>query len=842
MEEELGSPESSGTFIIPILERLDEASQRQVDNDVRLQKTLESLLKFLGGYGGDRQGGRGGGQPPEKNPLQNKNPSSLMNVFSWMGEKKDKAVDFIKKGFFKLFKTDYFGNLFKAINNLAKALTNSFMSWLKFFLMMAFIDPSGGFLRDIINLFTEIGMMLFKIIMPLIPVAVKMMFDTIVYVFKLVLRLMPEIISTIMQTFTQLGNTFPILKPIIFFINQFLGAIRSLFVILNDPKADKGKGFQNFLSKVFKILGSAVEKILDFVVEKAPIVFNYLLDFIQNTLIPALIKYVPKILDAFSQGIDALIKKYPDLKIWLQPFKDILDMLSAYIGSFAKFNPKEFIEGIEDYKKKEQALFNQRKYQNAGEETRLKMLEDLQKKYIEDNKTMIEKANVDFNKMNEDKLNLAKTKWSEFLDHIMESLGKAYDSLPTSAKVGIWTYLFLTIGAWLISIGTWFVTNKVVLLAIGTALKSLGVAIGTFLAGLSAVTIGIVIAIAVIIGLIWYFWDDIKKFFSEGWDSLVKWWDTVDIMGPLKKIGKFITDYFVKFIEDTKNIIINPLKDIISDIINFVTSIKLPDWLTNPFGGGMGGGTDASELENSRKPQNASLDAYTFDEIAKQRHEAEKNYLKSNQFLTDKKLEKRYELGAIEKNNLFSDYGKNFTTKIEDEVKKNPLNLEGKVKVNTNIEFAPTSVKPEIKYDWSSVLSSLDSFSLTFKILFKNLVYGIQKLLSGPILTPMTGVDQLSVFDKFLSQISVSDKANADKMLKLDTYIKEKGLSDLVNKYLSSGTDSLLSDIVAKTGKDSSEIKYYLENIRSAESRNQVATPAVIFKYSNETIVKSRNN
>ena len=213
-----------GTFILPILERLTETQKTEIDNSVRLQKTLDALIKALSGFGGDDRGGRSGGpgggrRPPERNPAEPKVPDSLMNVMSWFGEKKDKALDVIKKGFFKLFKSDYFGNLFKAINNLAKALTNSFMSWLKFFLMMAFIDPSGGFLRDIINLFVEIGMILFKVIAPLIPVAIKMMFDTIVYVFKLILSLMPTIISTIMQTFTQLGNTFPIPK---FFLKTFI--------------------------------------------------------------------------------------------------------------------------------------------------------------------------------------------------------------------------------------------------------------------------------------------------------------------------------------------------------------------------------------------------------------------------------------------------------------------------------------------------------------------------------------------------------------------------------------------------------------------------------------------
>ena len=742
MEEELGSPESSGTFIIPILERLDEASQRQVDNDVRLQKTLESLLKFLDGYGGDRQGGRSGGQPPEKNPLQNKNPSSLMNAFSWMGEKKDKAVEFIKKGFFKLFKTDYFGNLFKAINNLAKALTNSFMSWLKFFLMMAFIDPSGGFLRDIINLFTEIGMMLFKIIMPLIPVAVKMMFDTIVYVFKLVLRLIPDIISTIMQTFTQLGNTFPILKPFIGFINQFLSAIRSLFVVFNDPKADKGNSIKKFLKKVFEILLDMVGKAVEFIAPYVPKVISAISDFIMQTLIPALIKYVPKLLDVFSEGISMIITKYPNLKVWLQPLKDIFDMISAYIGSFAKFDSGAFVKENDEYKKLEKATMQSKEYTRATEEARLKMLSDLQYGFMVDNKQMVKDAEAQFIKQTDDKLNLAKTKWDEFITHVMESLGKAYNNLPDTAKYALWIYGFVKVVGILATIIGFFSklwTVLAYLAPIGTFLlgvfKAIGIAIATFVGGLSAVTIGIVIAIAVIIGLIWYFWDDIKKFFSEGWDSLVKWWDTVDIMGPLKNTGLAILGFLGDLIDGFYDEFIKPIGDMFSDIFDFVGSIKLPDWMTS-WMNGMGGGTDASELQNSRKPQNASLDANTFDEIAKQRHEAEKNYLKSNQFLTDEKLKKRYELKAIDSNNLFSDYGKNFTTKIEDEVKKNPIKADIKIDTSTLIS------KPDpIKLDMTSAIKSATNFDMYVSNIFTQLGRWVRLIFKGTL--GMTKVSKL---------------------------------------------------------------------------------------------------
>lgn len=758
MEEELGSRESSGTFIIPILERLDEVTQRQVDNDVKLEKTLDSLLKFLSGYGGDRQGGRGGGQPPEKNPLQNKNPSSLMNVFSWMGEKKDKAVEFIKKGFFKLFKTDYFGNLFKAINNLAKALTNSFMSWLKFFLMMAFIDPSGGFLRDIINLFTEIGMMLFKIIMPLIPVAVKMMFDTIVYVFKLVLRLMPEIISTIMQTFTQLGNTFPILKPIIFFINQFLSAIRSLFVILNDPKADKGKGFQNFLNKVFKILGSAVEKILDFIVEKAPIVFNFLLDFIQNTLIPALIKYVPKILDAFSEGIDALIKKYPNLKVWIQPIKDIFDMLSAYIGSFAKFNSGEFIQGLDTYKKKEEQLFKQRDYQNANEEKRMKMLSDMQYGFIVDNKAIVEKAQQDFNKMNEDKLNLAKTKWDDFLTHIMETIGKVYDSSPTMAKVGLWAYIGITVAGWLASIVLWF--GK-----IGSAIKLFGLAWAKF-----SVMIGDMFAWISLYGELFLiklgsfltsFGGWLLRIGSMVWGGIVTAFEAVVgaftsgavlvgalIVGAIIGVMYYFKDELLEWASSTfgKDSYIYQIFDGLFAMIDYSVA-----WLRDkiPFLFGDISASDEPKPKPKPATTNASLDAYTFDEIAKQRHEAEKNYLKSNQFFMDKKKEEGLKLRAIDNSNLFGDYGKTFSEKLNKEVDKHPVTVKVNATAKSDVNVNIPPITPTI--DMKPINNSVSDFQMKLTNIFTILGRYARKVFTvGGYLMPK--LEESIDYDKYTSE------------------------------------------------------------------------------------------
>lgn len=620
MAEMGGGELDAGTLILPILERITDPkiNRQQIDTQVELNRTLLQLIKTFEGFNSAYKGGGGGKGPTNRNPLQPQAPSTLMNAFSWMGEKKDKAVEFIKKGFFKLFKTDYFGNLLKSIGALAKAIGSTFMNWLKFFIMMAFIDPSGGFMRDIINLFTQIGMIVFKTVMPLIPVAVKMMFDTIVYVFKLVLKLMPQIISAIMQTFTQLGDTFPILKPIVGFINQFLSALRSLFVILNDPKADKGGAFQSFLKKVFKILGMLLEKVIDYAVQKLPIVIGFVFDFIQNTLIPAFIKYVPMILDELSKAIDVLIIKYPNLKVWIQPFKDILDMISAFIGSFASFNSTEYIQGLDEYKKKEKELFAQKQYQSATEEQRMKMLSDMQYGFIVDNKDMVKKAQEDFNKLNEDKLNLAKDKWSQFIDHALDTLGAAYDKLPTEAKVGLWGLALFKVTGWLISIGTWAVQNKTVLMAIGRGLaflgsklmlvgrilltvggfllgvfKTIGIAIATFIGGLSATVIAIVVAVLAVIGLVWYFWDDITKFLSDLGKAISDWWDTIKILEPLKKIGKTIVDFFGSLIDD---------------FVGLFKNIELPDWLTS-WTKGMGGGTDASELANNKNlPYNPQTD------------------------------------------------------------------------------------------------------------------------------------------------------------------------------------------------------------------------------------------
>lgn len=783
MAEMGGGELDAGTLILPILERITDPkiNRQQIDTQVELNRTLLQLIKTFEGFNSAYKGGGGGKGPTNRNPLQPQAPSTLMNAFSWMGEKKDKAVEFIKKGFFKLFKTDYFGNLLKSVGALAKALGNTFMSWLKFFIMMAFIDPSGGFMRDIINLFTQIGMIVFKTVMPLIPVAVKMMFDTIVYVFKLVLKLMPQIISTIMQTFTQLGNTFPILKPIIGFINQFLSALRSLFVILNDPKADKGGAFQSFLKKVFKILGNVLEKVLDFVVEKAPIVFNYLLDFIENTLIPAFIKYAPKILDAFSQGLDTLINKYPNLKVWIQPFKDILDMISAFIGSSAKFNAQEYIQGLDDYKKKEKELMGQRVFQKSNEESRLKMLDDLQKKYIDDNKIMLEKANVDFNKLNDDKLNLAKDKWSDFISHALDTLGAAYGKLPTEAKVTLWGLALLKVTGWLISIGTWAVQNKTVLLAIGRGLaflggkfmlygrilltvfgylvgvfKAIGIAIATFIGGLSATAIAIVVAVLAVIGLVWYFWDDITKFFSDLWKAISDWWDTVKILEPLQKIGKTIVDFFGSLIDD---------------FVGLFKNIKLPDWF-----GGMGGGTDADELNNSNR--NLPYDPQTDPKYKK----ALLDSAIENQSMVTKLTNSpdninkmiREDQKAKKSINYYDKITKPFAEELSQSVKDGI-----KIKAPTiDIGGSIGGSMPKADTNW------FDDFSFKLKKMFTSIFEWINDVL--PDWFP--GKNKTSTFDKIFS------------------------IANTKNEQEFQQTESLKKEIESLGGLKTSAIKNYLEN------------------------------
>lgn len=742
MAEMGGGELDAGTLILPILERITDPkiNRQQIDTQVELNRTLLQLIKTFEGFSATYKGAGGSGRfPTNKNPLQPQAPSTLMNALSWMGEKKDKAVEFIKKGFFKLFKTDYFGNLLKSIGALAKAIGNTFMNWLKFFIMMAFIDPSGGFMRDIINLFTQIGMIVFKTVMPLIPVAVKMMFDTIIYVFKLVLKLMPEIISTIMQTFTQLGNTFPILKPIIGFINQFLGALRSLFVILNDPKADKGGAFQSFLKKVFRILGMLLEKVIDYAVEKLPIVIGFVFDFIQNTLIPAFVKYVPIILDELSKAIDVLITKYPNLKVWIQPFKDILDMISAFIGSFASFNSTEYIQGLDEYKKKEKELFAQKQYQSATEEQRMKMLSDMQYGFIVDNKDIIKKAQEDFNKLNEDKLNLAKDKWDDFISHALDTLGAAYDKLPTEAKVGVGIFAISKLYDWYEKFTNFVSDNLALLLVFGKYISKLGLlftAIGealmfyvvtpivSFITGLSAMTVGIVIAVLAIIGLIWYFWDDISKFFSDAWDSFVQWWDTVDIMGPLKNVGLMIIGFFGDMIDAFYDEFISPFEGLWDDFVGLFKNIELPDWLTS-WTKGMGGGTDASELSNSNNA------------LKNQQNQMIKNGIEVDKKIADKRLKASIDPNKIKKENdailranervgTYNKTAESIQRGLNDTLAKNPIKpivtTETVAKINVPASsFSFTELK-SVRLEW------LDNFFLTLRIGFDKFMNWVMNL------------------------------------------------------------------------------------------------------------------
>ena len=876
--------ETEGTYLLPILERADETTQRQIDTQENLNKTLNSLVVMLKGF----QGGGVSGQrrtqspnaPANKNPIQPQTPSTLSNVFSFMGEKKDKAVEFIKKGFFKLFKTDYFTNLLKSINNLAKAVGNALFGWLKFFIMMAFIDPSGGFLRDIINLFLKIGMILFKTIMPLIPIAIKMMFDTIIYVFKQILALMPSIITTVMKTFTQLGNTFPILKPLINFINQFLSAIRGLFIAFNDPKADKGKAIKKFLMKVFDIAVNIIKDTYNFIVPYIPKIikfivktvkqfidfitpyisqfityvidkfkefitfitpyvskmitylaekFGELIDFIvpyipkmleaigyflANTLIPLLIKYVPKILDAFSEGLQGLIDKYPNLKVWIQPFKDILDMISAFIGGFAKFDSGAYVKENAEYQKLEKATMQSKEFTRATEEQRLKMLSDLQYGFMVDNQQMVKDAEAQFKKQTDDKLNLAKQKWDEFLTHIMESLGKAYDNLPDIAKYALWIYGFVklvTIVSSVIGFFTKLWSILSLLAPVGTFLiavfKAIGLAIATFVGSLSAMTIGIIIAIAVVIGLIWYFWDDIVKFFGEAWESISKWfsetwkkisewWDKLEILEPLKNIGLIILGFLGDLATGFYDEFIKPIGDMWDSFMDFFKNIKLPDWLSKLFGG-IGGGTDASELESSERARSLQANPYSKQSLDKQN----KMVLNAKQ----KELDYLYKNPSNYRKLLNAEY----TAKSQSGFFKTQADISTDYikKEKPSVQVAPQVITPQVITPQVApqVASSFMS-NIAEQINIKPIASSVMESISSTI-------DKIVNFFSKLSNMKISVEGLGIS----DFFIRARQIFSSIGNYLYNSLPDIIKNKITRTAKDK---LFDVENYDSNTIRN----------------------
>ena len=716
----MAETEIEGTQILPILERADETTQRQVDTQEELAQTLKSLVKVLQGFQSGGVSGQRRSQSPSpsanKNPIQPQNPSTLNNVFSFIGEKKDKAVEFIKKGFFKLFKTDYFGNLLKSVGALAKAIGNALFGWLKFFIMMAFIDPSGGFLRDIINLFAEIGMIVFKTVMPLIPVAIKMMFDTIVYVFKLILRLIPSIITIIMQTFTQLGNNFPILKPIIGFINQFLSAIRSLFIVFNDPKADKGQGFKTFLKKVFVILVDLVVWAVKLILKYLPLIIDNIIVFIKKDLIPGLLKLIPEFLDSIVQGIDEIIKAYPELDAWLSPIKKFINVISNFIKKISSSESTidfSFITKSIDLLKnilivvKDVFIDIVKTIWDAlgGEEGISAIFSDISETFSAIFTRLADFFNNTIKPVVEMAMPIIKRVVTFLVQGLvwgfklfLKILPYVIDLLLLLPKI-IWKYLF-PIFLKLIDI---FMDMVDAVKIVYNWIAQFSIKVYKYFSELIDNVINLFSS--------WYdkvvkFKDDISNFLSDLGKAISDWWEKLEILEPLKNIGLMILGFLGSLAIGFYDEFIKPIGDMFSDFWGFIKSIKLPSWL---------GGSSESNESKASTPYNQYADPMF---IKKQQEMALLNKKKEQEFLNLPKNQKKLldlKYDAERKNGVYDKLAEN-TNKGITESLKNGVKID-KINFDTTEVKAPsgmfTNVFKDVKFDTKSF--GFDDFMFSIK-------------------------------------------------------------------------------------------------------------------------------
>jgi hypothetical protein len=602
-----------------------------------------------------------------------------------------------------------------------------------------------------------------------------------------------------MQTFTQLGNTFPVLKPIIGFINQLLGALRELFIVFNNPKAGKGKGISDFISKVFMILLDAMVFAIDIIIKYVPKIIGFLIDFVTEKLIPALINLLPKLLDSISNTIDELIKKYPKLETWLKPVKWVIDTLSDFFKNIdtSKLDFSfimDFIEGlgkITSYIR--QAIFSILKTvwdALGGEEGIKKMFNDFVtfasnifndiKGFINDLIPYIKMIIPIFNKIINMFISLSK--W------VFEKL---MIILPPVIKVFLW--LIKTIVKLLLPVILWIV--DVLLDFAGIIAKVIG----------GIIDFGI--AVVKFIVDIWEWWqkfdimkwlsdlgESISKWFSDTIKSITDWWDNLDLMTPIKNIGLMILGIFSDLGQGIYDEFIKPLIDMWDDFIGFFKNVKLPDWLT-----GMGGGTDESELRrgyNNSNPSSIASTQNTFEDLQQQRAEAEKRYLKSSEFYKDMSLYKRKEAESMSRLNIFDTTTTQLAKDINTSLSKNPVKVEVKATSNAKVEIPPPKAP-----NMTQAYSSLDSFFNTVSNIFFAISRQVKLLFSSDKLGVNIGLTKLQQSKYFdFSNLNEGNKALFTFMEDNEEF--KKKYSALYDGKVSNFTDEDIKDALKGTGGD----------------------------------------
>lgn len=137
---------------------------------------------------------------------------------------KEKQVKFWDK----IFKNKVFESTLKGIKGIASSLGGGLFDTLIGLMMWAFIDPNGSLMISLINIFVSLSVMVIRMFAKMIPVVLKL----ILKILPVIIKAISEIINTIIDVLPDIIDSIVTLMPLIF--NTLANAIPQIIVKLMD--------------------------------------------------------------------------------------------------------------------------------------------------------------------------------------------------------------------------------------------------------------------------------------------------------------------------------------------------------------------------------------------------------------------------------------------------------------------------------------------------------------------------------------------------------------------------------------------------------------------------------
>lgn len=343
---------------------------------------------------------------------------------------KEKQVKFWDK----IFKNKVFESTLKGIKGIASSLGGGLFDTLIGLMMWAFIDPNGSLMISLINIFVSLSVMVIRMFAKMIPV-----------VLKLILKILPVIIKAISEI------------------------INTIIDVLPD--------------------------IIDSIVTLMPLIFN--------TLANAIPQIIVKLMDAVVLVINKLKDKFP----MLEPVLKFIERLALAIKElFDPNSPLGIKERLLLFAKTLLIIFGEALLE--GLQALIPLLGDL---LVSLKDSVMESLNEMGNSVHNYLLEHLGVKGMKALEGFGIALGAIVGTMLAGAiAAGIWVT-----GIYLWTAAMWI--KNVAILAGIPALLSFAAGVWATIAPILLIVLAVIAVIAVFV-LLYTFWDEIAKWFSESWN------------------------------------------------------------------------------------------------------------------------------------------------------------------------------------------------------------------------------------------------------------------------------------------------------------------------------------